>query len=124
MVQAVLQGGHDAEISAAAPQRPEQLLFTFGIGDDHASIRQHNLRGEEIIECQPEPADQRAVAAAQGESGHADAAERAGDRCDAQRVRHCDNVRGAGAARNSGGAIVGIDDDAVHSAQIDNDAGA
>ena len=74
-MQTVAHGGHDAEVSAAAAQCPEQLLFIVVIGDDDAPISEHDLRGEQIVERQAEAADQRPVAAAQGEPGHADGAD-------------------------------------------------
>jgi hypothetical protein len=38
-MQAVVHGSHDAEVSAAAAQRPEQLLFIVAAGDNGASIK-------------------------------------------------------------------------------------
>jgi hypothetical protein len=38
--------GHDAEIPAAAAHRPEQLLFIGVVGDDNASISEHDLSGQ------------------------------------------------------------------------------
>jgi hypothetical protein len=39
-------GSHDAKVSAAAMQGPEQLLFIVVFGDDDASIRENDLCGE------------------------------------------------------------------------------
>ena len=58
-VQTVMHGGDDAEVSAAAAQRPIQLLLTVVAGDDDAPIGEHDLCGEEIVERQAEAADQR-----------------------------------------------------------------
>jgi hypothetical protein len=63
----------DAKVAAAA-QRPEQLLFILVVGDDDASVREDDLCGLEIVEGEPEPADQRAIAAAKRDSGYSTAA--------------------------------------------------
>ena len=41
----------------AAARRPEQLLFAIPLGDNGASVREHNVGGLEIVEREPEPAD-------------------------------------------------------------------
>jgi hypothetical protein len=115
-------GGHDAKVAAAATQRPEQVLLMVVGRDDDAAVREHDLRGEQIVEGQPEAADQRAVATAQGEARHADAADRARHRREAERIGHCEHVRGARTARNSRRAAVGVDDHVVHAAQVEHDA--
>jgi hypothetical protein len=45
IVQAVMHGRHDAKVSAAT-QRPKQLLFFVVCGDNKASIRENEVRGE------------------------------------------------------------------------------
>jgi hypothetical protein len=121
-MQTMTHGGHDAKVAAAATQRPEQVLLMVVGRDDDAAVREHDLRGEQIVEGQPEAADQRAVAAAQGEARHADAADRARHRREAERIGHCEHVRGPRTARNSRRAAVGVDDHVVHAAQVDHDA--
>ena len=73
-VQAVTHRRHDAKIAAAAAQRPNQFLIAVIAGSDDAAIGENDVGGEEIIESKPEAADQRPVAAAQGEAGDANAA--------------------------------------------------
>lgn len=123
-MQTVVHRSDDAEVSAAATQRPKQLLFAVGLGDNETPIRENDLGGDEIVERKPEAADQRSVTAAQGESRHADATVRACYRRNAQRIRHGGHVRGAGASRNSRAMVIGADGHAVHAAQIDNESGA
>jgi len=77
IVQPVVHRSDDAEVSTAATQRPKQLLFAVGLGDNEAPIRENDLGGDEIVERKSEAADQRSVTAAQGESRHADATVRA-----------------------------------------------
>ena len=57
-------------------------------GDNDASVRENDLCGEEIVERKPEAADQRPIAAAQCQSGHADGAARACHGRDAERIGH------------------------------------
>jgi GTP-binding protein HflX len=66
--------GHDAKISAAATQDPEQILFVARLGGDDTSVRQNDVGGDQIVERKTEAADQWPIAAAQGEPGHADRA--------------------------------------------------
>jgi hypothetical protein len=94
---------------AAAAQRPEQLGFVGLVGDDDASISEHDLSGQQIVECQAAAADQWPVAAAQGEPGHADGAACAGRGRDVKRIRHCSHVGSARASRNYRATLIGID---------------
>ena len=120
-MQTVAHGGHDAEVSTAAMQRPEQLLFSVVFGGNDAAVRENHVCGNYVVERQAKAADQRTIAAAQCESGHPDGADRAGHRHEAKWIGHRDNVRGAGAARDSRGATVGADDHFVHAAQVDDE---
>ncbi len=123
-MQTEAHGGHGAEVSAAAAQRPEQLLFIVPAGNNDASIGEHDLSGQQIVECQAEAADQWSVAAAQREPGHADGAACARHGRDVKRIRHCRHVGSARASRNYCATVIGIDGHPVHAAEIDDDAGA
>ena len=120
-VQAATHRGHHAKVSAPAAQRPKQLGIVSVIGKDDASIGEDHLGFDEIVEREPETANQRPITAAKRQSGHADGAGRAGHGGKAKRMSDCENVRGAGAPRYSRGAI-GADSHASHSAQVDDDA--
>jgi hypothetical protein len=123
IVQTVAHGGHDAKVAAAAAaQGPEQLLFMVVAHDDGAAIREDDLCGEQIVEGEAEATDQGTVTAAQGETRHADGAERPRYRHDAEGVGRPENVCGAGASRNPRGPSVGTNCHAVHGAQVDDDA--
>ena len=65
VVQTNAHCGYDTEVSAAAAQCPEQIFFATAFGGNDAPIRQNNISGNQIVERQPEAADQRAIAAAQ-----------------------------------------------------------
>ena len=111
----------DAKIASAAAQRPEQLLFTIAVWRDHAPVRQHDFGGVEIVERQSEPADQRPVAAAERQSGHADGPDGAGRGRKPKRIRHSENVRRAYASRNLR-AVARGDRHTSHAAQVEDDA--
>jgi hypothetical protein len=123
-MQTEAHGGHDAEVAAAAAQCPEQLRIIVAAGDNDASISEHDLSGQQIVECQAEAADQWPVAAAQREPGHADGAACAGRGRYVKRIRHCSHVGSARASRNYCATVIGIDGHPVHAAEIDDDAGA
>jgi hypothetical protein len=74
------------KVAAAAAQRPKQLLFLVVIGGDDMPICEDDLCGEQIIERKSKAADQSSVTAAQGESRHADGADRPRHRRDTQRI--------------------------------------
>ncbi len=80
------------KISAAAAQCPKQLLVIVIIGGNDASIRENHLCGEQIIEREPEAADQSSVTAAQNESGHANGTNRARRCRDTERICYGENV--------------------------------
>src|SRR5580704_15229253 len=100
---------------------PEQLLFAVALGDNSESVSEHNLGGPEIVEREPETADQRAIAATKRESDHSDGGDRACHRGQAERIRRGGNVRGAGPSRNYR-SLVRCDRYASHSAHVDDDA--
>jgi len=70
----------------------KEFLFIVVIGDNGASIRENDLCGEQIVERQPEPADQRPIAAAQRQSSHADGANCACHGRKAERICGSGNV--------------------------------
>ena len=86
-MEADAQGGHDAEVAAAAAQRPQQIGLRVGAGGHAPPVRQHDFGAEQVVRSEAARAAERAVAAAQAQAGHADRAA----------VAHCrDQVVGAG----------------------------
>jgi hypothetical protein len=83
-----------------------QILFLVVLGDDDATVRENDFCGEKIIEGEAETADQRPIAASQGEAGDTDGADRACDGREAKPICHCDDVCGTGAPRNCCGMII------------------
>ena len=80
--------GHNAKVSAAATQCPEQLLFSVAFGGDDAAVRENHVCGNYIVERQAKAANQRPIAPAQCESSHADGTARACHGREAARISH------------------------------------
>jgi hypothetical protein len=85
------------------------------------TIREHDLRGHEIVQSESKPTDQRPVAAAQREASHADRSNRAGDGGETKGLRRGCKIKSARASRNLR-LLLRRDGDAVHSAHVDDDA--
>ena len=120
-MQPVAHGGHHAEVAAAATQRPEEFGLVVRICQHDASVRENNLRGEQVIQREPEAADQRPITAAQCEPCHADGSHRARHGRKVIRFRRRENARSAHASGDARGKAVRTDEDVVHGAQIDHD---
>ena len=78
-VQRELERGHDAEVAAAAAQRPEQLGMLVGGGADRLAARGHELDGEQVVAREAVLALEPAGAAAEREAGDAGARDAAAD---------------------------------------------
>ena len=87
-MQAVAHGGHDAEVSAAAAQCPEQVLFSVVFGGYGAAVRENDVCGDDVVERQTKASNQRPIAPAQCESSHADCTARARHGRKAARIGH------------------------------------
>jgi hypothetical protein len=62
MVQAVFEGGHDAEISSTSTQSPEQIRVFVRTGFDQPAIGCENVGRQQIVASQTESTHQKAVA--------------------------------------------------------------
>ncbi len=78
-VEPELERGDDAEIAAAAPQRPEEIRVFLFARSDQLAVSRDNLRRNEIVDGQPKLACGPAKAAAEREACDA------GRRIDARR---------------------------------------
>jgi hypothetical protein len=55
-----------AKVSAATLQRPQKLLVIRWASDDHSPVRENDFRVDQVIGCEAEPRDERAIAPAEG----------------------------------------------------------
>ena len=121
-VQLEQEAGDDAEVAAAAAQRPQQVGVLLLAGGDEAAIGQHDIGLEQIVDGQAVLARQVAMPAAQRQAGDA------GGRNDARRDGQAEGMgsvvdvalRAAGA--NAGRAGLGVDAHAFHLRQVDDQA--
>ena len=66
-----LERGHDAEVAAAAAQRPEQIGMLARAGVHLRAIGQHHVGADQVVDREPEAARQVADAAAEREPADA-----------------------------------------------------
>ena len=119
--QPVLEAGHDAEVAAAAADRPEQVRLVLGVHAPQLSIGRHDLGGEDVVDRQAVEAAEVADAAADGDAADPD---RAGVP-EAGRETVLDglgDLASGQAGLGPGGPAVGVDLEALHVAEIDDDA--
>ena len=84
--------GDDAEVPAAAAQRPEQVGVVVGAGGDEGAVGEHDIGREQVVDREPEAAGQVADAAAERQAGHAG----------------CGDEPGRGGHAEGGGGVVDI----------------
>ena len=79
----------DAEVAAAAAQRPEEIGVRVIAGGDEAAVGEHDVGGEQVVDGEPEAPGQVADAAAEGEPADAgvEAGTRTGSPCRTHRWR-------------------------------------
>jgi hypothetical protein len=120
-VQAQLEGGDDAEVAAAAAQRPEQVRVLVGAGADLAPVGEDDVGGDEVVDRHPVAPALVRDAAAERQAGHpglghdpagGGEAEGGGDAVDVGPRRAALHVDGA----------VGVHVDAAHRRQVDHQA--
>ena len=62
--------GDDAEVAAAAPERPEQVTVRAGTRGNKATVGQHDIGGDQVVDCQAEAAGEVADSAAERQSAN------------------------------------------------------
>ena len=112
----------DAEVPAAAPQRPEQVGVIVGRCPNDVALGGDHLGLHEVVDGEPVLAHQPADAAAQAEAADAGVAHDAAR--GGQTVGLClvVDVAPQGATLDEGGALDGIDRDGAHRREVDDDA--
>jgi hypothetical protein len=63
-MQPVAEASGDAEVAAAAADRPEQLRMGLGVHVEHLAVGGHQLRGQQVVDGQAVLANQVAGASA------------------------------------------------------------
>ena len=122
VVEAEAQLRRDAEVPAAAADRPEQVRVRVGVDVQHGAVGGDHLGREQVVDRQPVLAGEEADAARERDAAQAD---RAGvpepGREPAQAGRGAVFARGQSAAR-PGGAAAGVDRERAQVAEVEHDA--
>jgi hypothetical protein len=121
LVEAELEPRGDAEVPAAAADRPEQVRVVLGIDVQELAVRGHDLGGEQVVDRHAVLADEEADPATERDPGDADGAGVAEARreavlCGGRRVL----ARGQAGA-GPGGAPVGVDVERLEGGDVEDD---
>jgi hypothetical protein len=120
-MEADAHGGHDAKVAAAAAQRPEQVGLRVRTGRHAPPVRQHDLGAEQVVSRQAAGAAEGAVAAPQGQAGHADRAAEAQCRDQAVGAGGGGHILDPGAARDSGHKRSRVHRHIPHPGEVDDE---
>src|SRR5262249_46297296 len=82
----------DTEIAATTAQGPEQFLLLTMPSRDDPAVGENNIRAEQIVERQPKPPKEGAVAATKSEASHPHGTARACNRSHAERFDGAQNL--------------------------------
>src|SRR5262249_14731199 len=119
-VQGKLEGRDDAEIAAAAAQRPKQVRVVFLARSDLPTVGGDDVGGDEIVDGQTELAADPAKSAAEREPGDTGSRIDPCWRYQPESMRVSVELAGRPPGRHRGGAADGIDMNRFHQAQIDH----
>src|SRR5215831_3810049 len=110
----VLKGGDHAEVTAAAPDAPEEVRVLAGADVAELAISGDDIGGNEVVTGQTVPARQPADAAAQGEAGDAGVGVGAAGGGQAKGLGLVVEFPPLDTALGSDGAPGGVNPDALH----------
>jgi len=121
-VQPEFEGGHNAEVTAAAAQSPQQVGVLGGAGMHQPAIGGYDLRRDQVVAAQAVGAAQPAIAAAQRQPGDARPGIHAARRRQTVRLRRRVDVAPRRAASDADRSPGRVDLDLLHLGEIDDDA--
>ena len=121
-VELVLERRDDAEIAAAAPERPEQVRMLVGAGGDERAVGGDDVGREQVVAGEAVLAHQPAEAAAQRQPADAGVGDGPAGRGEAERLGLAVEFAPEQAALGVGRARSGVDADALEAAQVDHQA--
>ena len=117
-----LEGRHDAEVAAAAADRPEQVGVVLLAGDVEGAVAGDHVRGQQVVEREAEPPREVADAAAEGQPADAGGRDDAARRGQPEGVRRGVQVAPRRAARDPGRVRQRVDPHTTHGGQVDDHA--
>ena len=121
-IEPVLEAGDDAEVPAAAPNRPEQVGVLGLAGDPQAPVGGHDLDRDACIDRQAVLADEPADPATEGQPGDADRAGVAERRGQAMRCGRLGELDRGETGLCPGNPRIWVDVQATHVGEIEDDA--
>ena len=122
LVQLELEAGHDAEVAAAALERPEQVRVAVRAGDQKAPVRGHDLRGQQAVNRKAVLALEPSASAAEREPADARVRQPAARDGEAECLGLPVELAPVGAAAAPGRAPLRVHAHAVHRPQVDHQA--
>ena len=119
-VQPEHERGDDPEVAAAAAHRPEEILVVLGVRGHEATVGQHHVDAQEVVDGEPVGARQVADAAAEGQPADAGGRDEAARGGQAEGVGGVVDVAPACPALDADRACLRIHPDAVHPREVDD----
>jgi len=121
LVKVELETGDDPEVAAAATDGPEQVGVLVVTGVEESAVGRDHVRPAEIVDREPVFRGEPAEAAADGQPGDAGRRVDAERRGEAERLGLVVHVGQRRAGLDPGDLRVGVDDDRVHRAAVEDD---
>jgi hypothetical protein len=121
-VHAELERGDDAEVAAAAAQRPEQVGVVCLAGGEHVAVGGDERGGEQVVGRQAVLAREPADPAAERQTRHARGGDHAARDAEGEGLRGEVDVGPQGAALDHRRPCRRIDADGAHAGEVDDDA--
>ena len=118
----ILEGGHYAEITAAAAQAPKEVLVLRRAGRQDATVGSDHISRDEIVDRKAVLAGQPSKAATEGESGDARIGDSASSRGEPEGLGLMVELDPLHAGLGPGRTSSRIDTNALHGREVDDEA--
>src|SRR5579859_6477496 len=122
LVETELEGGHDAEVAAAAPDRPVEVGVGVGARGHFGAVGEYHLCLEQVVDGEAALAGEVAEAAAERQATDAGRADDPARRREAVLAGRGVDLLPHAASADADGARLGIDLDVLEQREIDHDA--
>ena len=114
-----LEAGHDAEVTAAAAQGPEEVWMLRDARPHLPAVGEHDVDRAQRVDREAVPTHEPADAAAERQPSDAGMRDLAGRDREALLLRHCVELAEQGSAPDEDDRALGVDLDAVQRPQVD-----
>jgi hypothetical protein len=120
-VEQIVEAGDDAEVAAAAADRPEQIRMRPCVDLQDATVGCHDLGPEQVVDRQSVLAHEKACAAAERESADPHRGRVAETGCETVRCGGSRDLARGEPARCVGDTVHGIDPERAEAGQVEHD---